>query len=174
MKKVLIVYFSRTGENYVNGQLLHLEEGNTAVVAKKIQKLLDADLFEVRTKKAYPDGYYEATEVAKQELESNFRPELVEQLTDFANYDTIILGYPIWWETFPTALMTFLEAVDCKGKVILPFCTHEGSGLGHSEQDLKEKFCVGAEVRPGLAIYGHAVSQSDGAVRSWLKKNQLL
>lgn len=84
-------------------------------------------------------------------------------------YDTIILGYPNWWGTFPMAVFTFLEAYDFKGKIILPFCTHEGSGLGVNERDIR-KLCPDAKVLPGLAIQGGSVKGAGETIKFWISK----
>jgi len=86
-------------------------------------------------------------------------------------YDTIILGYPNWWGTFPMAVFTFLEEYEFAGKTIPPFCTHEGSGLGGSERDIR-KLCPGAKVLPGLAIRGGGVKGANDAIKSWITKNK--
>ena len=136
----LVAYFSRNGENYTRNGIENLSVGNTEVVAKKIAEFIGADLFKIETVSEYPFDYYETTHVAQEELRNNSRPELKKYLTDIRNYDTIYLGYPNWWGTMPMAVFTFLESIDLAGKVIIPFCTHEGSGMGHSEEDLKKYF----------------------------------
>ena len=95
-------------------------------------------LFEIITIKPYPEDYYEATRVAKDELKKNARPELIQAIKNMDDYDIIYLGYPNWWGTFPMAVSTFLESYDFSGITIIPFCTHEGSGIGRSEQDIRK------------------------------------
>jgi flavodoxin len=85
------------------------------------------------------------------------------------SYDVIYLGYPNWWGTFPMAVFTFLEAYDFSGKTIIPFCTHEGSGMGGSERDIK-KLCPGARVEKGLPIKGGSVQGAEKEISSWLQK----
>jgi len=87
------------------------------------------------------------------------------------DYDLIYLGYPNWWGTFPMAVFTFLESYDFSGKTIVPFCTHEGSGIGNSERDIK-KLCPNAKLLPGIAIRGGSVGVADNLVHSWLKKQE--
>jgi flavodoxin len=84
-------------------------------------------------------------------------------------YDTIFLGYPIWWDTFPMPVFTFLESYNFAGKTILPFCTHEGSGKGTSIQDIK-RLCPEANVLPCLVIRGGSVEKSDSLIHAWLEK----
>lgn len=171
--KSLIVYFSRKGDNYVGGSIVNLPVGNTEVAAKKIQKITGSDLFQIRTAKTYPEDYTETTNVAHEEQRENARPELTEIVDDMDSYDVIYIGYPNWHGTMPMAVFTFLESYDFSGKTIIPFCTHEGSGLGSSERDIK-KFCPDATVLSGLAIRGGSVERADNDITNWLKKLDLM
>lgn len=173
MSKSLIAYYSRTGNNFVNGKITNLTIGNTAVIAQKIQGLTGGDLFEIKTIKQYPADYMEATEVSKLELKTNARPELSEHPKGIDSIDIIYLGYPNWWGTMPMAVFTFLESCNFKGKTIVPFCTHEGSGLGKSENDIK-RLCPESTVLRGLALYGSSVSRADDEVKNWLKNQKLI
>ena len=110
MAKVLIAYYSRRGENYVNGSICNLKLGNTEVVAAKIKALLpDADMFRIDTVRQYSESYMTCIEEAKQELREQARPEMKETIDSIDQYDTIILGYPKWWGTMPMVCYTFLE-----------------------------------------------------------------
>lgn len=169
--KTLIAYYSRKGNNYVGGNIVNLPIGNTEVIAKKILDFVGGDLFEIETVKPYPADYTETTEVAKIELRANARPELADKIKNFEDYDVIYLGYPNWWGTFPMAVFTFLESYDFSGKTIVPFCTHEGSGIGNSERDIN-KYCPNAKVLTGIAIRGGSVTNADNVVQSWLKKQE--
>ena len=171
-KKVLIAYYSRAGENYVNGSITDLPVGNTERAAKMIQKQVGGELLCIDTVKPYPLEYTRTTEVAMEELRSQARPELKSPLASIDDFDTVFLGYPNWWGTFPMAVYTFLEAYDFSGKVVLPFCTHEGSGLGRSEEDIR-KSCPGAAVKMGIAIRGGSVGGAEPAVTAWIRKNRL-
>ena len=166
-KRILIAYYSRKGENYLNGSIVNLPMGNTEVVARMIQKITGGDLFEIRTVNDYPHDYNEATRVAMSEKKSNARPELASHVINMDQYDTIFLGYPNWWGTFPMAVFTFLEEYNFTEKIIWPFCTHEGSGLGTSERDIK-RLCPTAKVVNGLAIRGGSVNGSENTLRRWL------
>ena len=168
--KSLVVYYSRTGENYAVG---NIAEGNTAIVAKMIAERTGADLFEIRTVKEYAADYMECTEEAKRELREDARPEIVGDVEDFGQYGTVYVGYPIWWGVPPMAVFTFIEKHDWAGKTVRPFATHEGSGLGGSVRALR-KAMPGAVVEDGLAIQGQT-AQNDrkaaaGAVERWLGK----
>lgn len=126
-------------------------------------------MFHIETVKPYPKDYTETTEVAKQELRENARPELKSQVSDMDSYDVIYLGYPNWWGTFPMPVFTFLESYDFSGKTIVPFCTHEGSGMGRSESDIK-KLCQGSRVENSLAIKGGSVNGAEKEISKWLQK----
>ncbi|MCR4435455.1 MAG: flavodoxin [Clostridiales bacterium] len=168
-KKCLIAYFSRKGNNYVSGRIVDLPIGNTEVVAKMIQEMTGSDMFHIEAVKPYPKDYTETTKVAQDELRANARPELTNHTANMDSYDVIFLGYPNWWGTMPTPVFTFLEEYDFSGKTIVPFCTHEGSGLGHSEKDIA-KLCPKATVLNGLAIHGSRVNAAKKDVTNWLNK----
>jgi flavodoxin len=167
--KCLIAYFSRPGNNYVNGTIVNLPVGNTEVIAKMIQEMTSGDLLHIEVVNAYPGDYTETTEVAKEELRTSARPKLTNHLENMASYDMIFLGYPNWWGTMPMPVYTFLEEHNFSGKTIVPFCTHEGSGLGRSVADIK-KTCPTATVFAGLAIKGGDVNNAQGAVSGWLRE----
>lgn len=165
MGKTLIAYYSRRGENYVNGSIRSLELGNTEVVAAKIKALLpDADMYQIDTVKRYSDSYMTCIEEAKQELHDQARPEMKAPLESIDAYDTIILGYPNWWGTMPMVCYTFLESYDFAGKTIIPFCTNEGSGMGSSERFIK-KLCPSAIVLNGTSIHGAEAQSADAEAR---------
>lgn len=165
-KKVLVVYFSRTGEEYNVGKIT---KGNTAIVAEMIAEKTGADTFEIKPATPYPDEYQACTELAKQELEANVRPALAKNIDNLAQYDTIFVGIPIWWGAVPRVMMTFLESNDFNGKKIIPFCTHGGSGLAGTEREIKEA-CPNAEVLSGLAIVGKRCQDDSEGVRADVNK----
>ena len=166
--KILIAYYSRRGENYVGGDLVNLAIGNTEVAAGMIRDLTGGDMFRIETVKKYPAGYHEATGVAQQELQQNARPALAHRVPNMSDYDVVILGYPNWWGTMPMPVFSFLDECDLSGQTVLPFCTHEGSGLGHSRSDIVT-LCPGSTVAPGLAIRGGSVQRAQGELAAWLK-----
>jgi flavodoxin len=166
--KCLIAYYSRRGNNYVSGSVVNLPVGNTEVAATVIQKLTGGETFRIDTVKAYPADYTKTTELAQQELRQNARPELSGHVEDMSAYDLVFLGYPNWWGTMPMAVCTFLEEYDFSGKTIVPFCTNEGSGMGHSESDIR-KLCPAAKVLSGLSIKGGSVRRAEGEISAWLK-----
>lgn len=166
----LIIYFSRKGENYVNGNVVNLEKGNTEIVAETIREAVGGDLFEIRTVRTYPDDYMECTEVAKEEQKQNARPELQAYLDSVDGYDNIVVAAPCWWGTCPYAVLTQIERLDLTGKKIYPVMTHEGSGLGSFPRTLK-KSCRGAKIERGLAVHGAEAEASKDVIAAWAKKH---
>ncbi len=124
-------------------------------------------MFHIESVTAYPKDYTDTTEVAKNELRAKARPKLKGQVKNIGAYDVIFLGYPNWWGTMPMPVFTFLESYDFSGKTLVPFCTHEGSGMGHSEKDIV-KACPKAAVLKGIAIQGTSASSADSTVLSWI------
>ena len=170
MAKTLIAYYSRKGQNYVNGSIRNLKKGNTEVVAEKIQAFLPgSDLFEIDTVRRYSEDYMTSTEEAKVEKNSGARPALKADI-DISKYDTIYLGWPCWWGTYPMCVATFLEAHDWAGKTVIPFTTHEGSGFGSGLSDLK-KALPNATVTKGLSIQGSKVSTAGKQIESFVKEH---
>ena len=169
MNKKLVVYFSHKGENYSKGRIVNLEKGNTEIATEIISTITSADIFEIEADEKYPIKYDDCIEIAKKELRENSRPKLKDDI-DIKEYDTIFVGYPNWWGTMPMPVWSFLEGKDFTDKKILPFCTHEGSGLGKSESDIK-KLTSGTEVLKGLAINGSEVNNSEKQIKEWLEDN---
>lgn len=168
-KKCLVAYYSRAGYNYVSGNIINLSVGNTEIIANMIKEKVGADSFFIDTVNPYPEDYMETTEVAKIELRNDERPELTYEIGNMQDYDVIFLGYPNWWGTFPMAVFTFLETYDFSGKTIIPFCTHEGSGIGHSVKDIK-KLCPESTVIEGIEFWGSSVRNQQNNVGKWLEK----
>lgn len=170
--KTLIAYFSHNGENYFDGSYKVLKIGNTKRLMTKIKDLINADIFEIETVKTYPETYKACCDEALKEQKNNELPKLKSTI-DTSNYDTIILGYPCWWGTMPRAVFSFLSEIDTNNKQILPICTHEGSQMGTSENDLRA-LCKNAKIKKGLAIKGSFVDNSDEKIVSYLKENNLM
>ena len=108
-KAILVAYFSRSGNNYMNGSIVNPPVGNTEVAAKKIQEMTSGDLFKINQVNRYSEDYNVCTEEAKHELRTNARPELAEKLDSIDGFETIILGYPNWWGTMPMPVWTFMS-----------------------------------------------------------------
>lgn len=173
MSKTLIAYFSRADENYFGGAMRYVKVGNTEIVCGIIRELIDADSFKIEMREPYSPVYMTCIEEAKRDLRANARPALVSLPDSIDGYDTIVLAYPNYWGTAPTAVFTFLESFDFAGKTILPLCTNEGSGMGASERDIK-KLCPGADVKKGLAVTGSRAADAEADARGWLGANGLL
>ncbi len=166
-KKVLVAFFSRAGENYSVG---NVKTGNTQIVAQMIADATDADLFHIVPVNEYPADYSECTKVAKKERNANARPAYKGD-AKAEDYDIVFIGYPNWWGDAPMPVYTFIEAHRWAGKMVIPFCTHEGSGL--SNEDEIRKACKGATFSKGLGMYGHTAqnnrAEAKTAVEKWLK-----
>ena len=163
----LIAYFSRADENYFSGALKVVPVGNTEIAAELLQTITGADRFKIEPLVPYSKSYNECINQAQEDQRRDARPELAEYPDSLDGYDTIYLGFPNYWGTMPMAVFTFLEHFDFTGKTIRPFCTHEGSGMGHSEQDIR-RLCPGARVEKGLAIHGGSVKNAEGTLKKWV------
>ena len=154
--KVLVVYFSETG--------------NTQKLAKLISDRVGGDFVRIETVQTYPTEYQELADFAKNERDKDIHPELKDLNINLEDYDTIFIGYPIWWYQMPMAMYTFFDTYDFDGKTIVPFNTHEGSGNGGTYDDIKE-LEPKATVLEGLPIRGGDMEQDQGGkVDNWLKE----
>jgi len=153
-KKILVAYFSHTG--------------NTREIAVQIHQNAGGDIFEIRAIKTYPDDYEALKKVAKQELNSGDKPALKTKI-NIRPYDIIIIGYPIWWGTYPAPVKTFLSENDFSGKTIVPFSTHLRSGLGISVRDIK-KLCPDSTMLEGISIRGNDTKTAQNRISQWLRK----
>ena len=160
---LLVIYFSRTGEQYTVGVI---DKGNTAIAAEMIAEQTGADLFEVLpVDDHYPMTYNALTDVAKQEQNAKARPEYAGELPDLARYDTIFIGAPVWWGDWPMIMYTVFENNDFSGKKLVPFSTHEGSGLSGFDRKLAAA-CPNSTILTGLAVRGNDCQNRQDSVRS--------
>ena len=157
--KTLIVYFSWGG--------------NTRTVANHIHDLIGGDIVEVETVVPYPDTYEEVTQIAPGELESDYRPELKTKVENMDEYDTLIVGTPIWGGHLTPAMKSVLAGYDLSGKSIAPFCTHGGSGTAQSVSDIRS-VCPNSTILGSLAVYGSRAENSRGDVEKWLEQTGIL
>lgn len=157
--KILIAYYSWSG--------------NTRFMAQQIQQLTGGDLFEIVPVTAYTSDYDSCCAIAKEQIEAGFKPQLKGQVKDMAQYDMVIVGSPCWWGTIAPPVKSFLTSGDFKGKIVVPFMTHGGSGMGESEKDIKA-LCPGTTLLKGLPIYGSSVKDCRGKVEAWLKEQSII
>lgn len=169
--RALVVYFSRTGEMPETGVI---EKGNTAIVAESIARRLNAGLYELRpADDRYPAEYQALYDAALAEQEAKTRPAIAGGLPDMDGYDVIFVGAPVWHGDWPMIMYTFFEGADLTDKTLVPFCTHQGSGLAAMNREL-ELICPYSRVLKGLAIYGTDAQNDpekvDWLVERWLQK----
>mgnify|MGYP002620943464 CR=1 FL=1 len=162
--KKLVVFFSHAGENYSVGTI---KEGNTKIVADYISELTGAGQFEIITHKYDGMSYNQLIRLAKDEAREGELPPY-EGDVDVSPFDTIFIGGPIWWGTYPHVMFTFFRDHDLNGKTIIPFTTHEGSGLASCVDDISEAYPEATVTKP-FSIYGHEVRTGKAKVEKWLK-----
>jgi flavodoxin len=170
--KILLAYFSRPGENYHYGGRRNLEVGNTEVLARVISARLACDVHRIEPVDRYPADYEETVERNVREQDADARPAIANPLPSIDQYDTVLLGSPIWNVRAPMIMLTFAGRYDFAGKTVLPFTTYAMSGLGTVPDDYG-RACRGARIGPGLAVRGEVVRGADGAVDAWLLRTSL-
>lgn len=152
MNGASVVYFSATG--------------NTEKIAEKMAEITNADLYEIQPAEAYTDedlNYNDNSCRANQEMnDENARPEIQNDLSVIENYETVYLGYPVWWGTAPRIIDTFLETYDLSDKNVYVFCTSGGSGIENSMSDLADK----ADIIDGHRFDAEA---TDKEIEEWLE-----
>ena len=166
MSKSIVIFFSHAGDNYAVG---NIEVGNTKIVADYISELTGAEQFEIVTHKYDGMAYNPLIQLAKEEANKGELPPYEGEAPNLTEYDTVFIGGPVWWGTYPQVMFTFFKkhGGDLKGKTVIPFTTHEGSGLANCVEDVKAAF-AGANVTKGFSIYGHEVRSEKAKVEKWL------
>lgn len=152
--KSLVVYFSKTG--------------TTERIANEIKDITGSDIVKIETVNPYPEDYNETVEIAQKEKTEKARPEIKTTVDNLDEYDTIYIGYPIWWGTMPMAMFTFIENNNLDGKTIIPFSTHKGSGLGSSVSDLKTAL-PNSTIKDGLACNS---STTTAQIKNWIENSK--
>ena len=165
MKKAIVVFFSHAGDNYSVG---NIEVGNTKIVAEYISEITGAAQFEIVTHKYDGMEYTPLTQLAKKEAQNGELPPYEGKTPDLSGYDTVFIGGPVWWGTYPQVMLTAFKDMNLDGKTVYPFTTHEGSGLASCVSDVKKAFPK-ASVQKGFSIYGHEVRSGRDKVEKWLK-----
>ncbi|MFI1978870.1 flavodoxin [Streptomyces wedmorensis] len=169
MKRVLLAYFSRPGENYHYGGRTDLKVGNTEVLAEKITRRIACGTYRIQAAAPYPHGYDATVKRNVSEQETDARPAIDGRLPSLDDYDTILLASPVWNVRAPMILTTFTEALDFRGKTVHPVTTHAMSGLGTAERDYAAS-CIGATIGEGLAVRGEEVEKADSEIQAWLRR----
>lgn len=157
--KTLIVYFSWSG--------------HTRTVANFIHELTNSDMVEIEVVEPYSSVYNEVTARARQELDNDIRPALRTHVDNMDEYDTLIVGTPIWSSRLAPPVKSFLASYDLSGKKILPFCTHGGSGTAQSVNNMRE-VCPESEFLQPLAVLGSQATNSQNDVERWLRTSGVI
>ena len=160
----IVIFFSHAGDNYSVG---NIEVGNTKIVADYISELTGADQFEIVTHKYDGMAYMPLIDLAKKEAAAGELPPYEGQAPDLSKYDTIFIGGPVWWGTYPQVMFTLFRDINLDGKTVIPFTTHEGSSLASCVSDVKKAFPK-ANVTKGFDIYGHEVRSGRAKVEKWI------
>ncbi len=164
---ILIVFFSHRGENYFDGKIRKIEEGNTEIVAKIVQSSCSGVIYELIPVNPYPETYNETVKRSIEEKKTNFHPAFRRPLLTIDNYQHIFIGFPCWCGTYPQIVASFLSYYDFSNKNVYPFITHEGSQFGRSIIDL-ELAIPTAKIHQGLAIKGTDVLKSTNKIKNWV------
>ncbi len=182
--RTLIIYFSQPEEmkaDAVDGfsgasvlQKNTPETGSTQFLAQMIQKQTQGDLFRIETATPYPRQHDALLRVAEKEQQTNARPSLKTPLPDLSDYDTIYVGYPIWWYTMPMVIYSLFEQNDFAGKTVIPFTTHGGSRLADSLQEISRMQPQAKLITRALSISRNDISDPDvpTQVEQWVKQVQ--
>jgi flavodoxin len=165
MSKSIVIFFSHAGDNYSVGVI---DTGNTKIVADYISEITGADQFEIVTHKYDGMAYTPLIELAKKEAAAGELPPYEGTAPDLSGYDTVFIGGPVWWGTYPQVMFTLFKDINLDGKTVIPFTTHEGSGLASCASDVRKAFPK-ANVTGEFSIYGHEVRGGKAKVEKWLK-----
>jgi flavodoxin len=174
--KILIAYFTMpesSGVDAVSGASRVVVDGkvigNVEFVANCIQRATGGDMFAIRTIQTYPGEHQPLLETARNELKANARPQLAARIPDLRNYDTIFLGYPIWWYDLPMPLYSFLDEYNFAGKTIIPFTVHGGVRFSGTIEKIIALEPQAAVSKEGLAVSRNNVIRSELDVITWLR-----
>jgi flavodoxin len=151
--RTLVAYFTRSG--------------NTRVIAGQLHRELKADLFEIQPAAPYPEDYEQTVEQARRERDASVRPPLKATIPNLSTYDTVFLCFPIWGETAPPVIRSFLAAHDLSGKTVRPVITHGGYGLGDSLAVL-QRHAPNANLTPAFSMEADQERRTMTQVRDWL------
>lgn len=152
-KKILVAYFSWSG--------------NTKAVAEEIHKQVGGDIVEIVPATPYSETYSVTLAKAKAEQVANARPAISTKIADFDKYDVVFLGYPNWWGSFPMPVATFVESYKLDGKTVAPFFTHGGGGEQRCLSNL-QKLAPNAKFTQDLVLSGSSAKNAQGEIKSWV------
>ena len=161
--KSIVVYFSRDGKAAV------MDKSKTEILAEKVKELSGSDIYKIIPMEPYPQDDAECDRRAKEESQTNAKPEINGAIPDLSSYDVIYLGFPNWYRSFPRIIGTFLDAVDLKNKIVKPFCTNEEGGFGIGELELRSR-CKGANLKNGFSCKSGDVLSCDERLKAWIDK----
>ena len=164
MTKSIVIFFSHAGDNYSVGVI---DTGNTKIVADYITEITGAAQFEIVTHKYDGMAYTPLIKLAQEEANRGELPPYEGAAPDLSSYDTVYIGGPVWWGTYPQVMFTLFKDINLDGKTVIPFTTHEGSGLASCANDVKKAFPK-ANVTSAFSIYGHEVRGGKAKVEKWL------
>ena len=167
MGKALVVFFSHAGDNYAVG---NIEVGNTKILADYIVEITGAEQFEIVTHKYDGIAFKPLCDLAEEEQKKGELPPFEGVVENIGQYDTIFIGGPVWCGTYPQVMFSFFSKYDLNGKTIIPFTTHEGSGLGNCVKDVKKAY-PNATVTGEFSMFGHEVRTEKAKVEKWLKES---
>ena len=165
--RVLLAYFSRPGENYYYGDRTMLDVGNTQVIADMIAEAADVDVYRIEPADPYPVGYDETVARNTSEKDADARPSIANPLPDIEQYDTVLLGSPVWSSQAPMIMRTFVDGLDLAGRRIYPFVTFAVSGMSLVDSDYAQ-LCPDSTIGEGLAVQGEESSEARTDVEAWL------
>lgn len=154
-RKVLIVYFSHTG--------------NTRTIAGYIHDMVESDMVELETEDTYTDDYDTLLAQIRQEVADEYCPPLATRIENISSYDVIFVGYPIWVETAAPPVRTFLTTYDLSGKTVIPFCT-SGTSSAETSYRLVRSLCPHSTVLEGIQIRRGTYDTARERVAGWLRR----
>ncbi len=161
--KSIVVYFSMDSGN--------IKKGSTRIVAEKISQMTGSDIARIEPEMKYPTDYDELCKRAKYEIDENIHPQIKSISVDLQTYDTVFIGFPIWYRTYPRPVASFIDEIDLKGKRVIPFCTNDEGEFGTADLELGSVVkAKGATTEMGLSVKNVRAETCDNAVKTWLSR----
>ena len=173
---VLVAYFSWADNAVVEGEVDAVSSpsvtkpGNVEQLALWVQERTGGELFSIRVTEPYPSDWDECLERANEEKADGARPELAQSVENMEDYDVIFLGYPNWWYSCPTAILSFLEEYDLSGKQIYLFCSHGTGGLASSVEDIRAAIPNSSISEHVFDVYEEDAASSKQDIETWLEE----